>query len=168
MRIPTAVFGLLLYCWAPAAQPPKKGPPPSSPKRDRPYVREGFAINPFIIENDCIGDVLSAHGLTGVERRKKLLELLNYGCMKEHRFVYRVTTLAKREAMSASGDPVIALNVFLAVDPEYTLLSGEDHDPDKDDEPLTVTAWIMSQSFLEARPEELIARLRRMREAKQK
>ena len=86
----------------------------------------GYSVSPLVIKDEaCARDYLKASSATGLELRKRMAELVTYGCMEKTSHVYDVV-LAKPKRIANGGKSVLFQSVTMFQDLEMEALARGD------------------------------------------
>jgi hypothetical protein len=146
-----ALLPLVLFCQQTKKTPAKEKPPDS-----------GFLISPLVFKDDgCAKDYLKAQALSGVEKRKALAEIAEYGCLEERlNAIYHAAVASTTSVVLSKTQTVKISRVSVIVDWDRTgrLLGKE---PDYEHTSLGAVGWIIDSDLLrltEAQVDALIAK----------
>ena len=97
MRIPAALLVVALACVA-QTKSGKKEP------QDKPSAIQGFVLPGTVLAKDigCAKDYAKALTAEGVQQRKMIADLFEYGCAEQLRFVYVMWSSEKPQAVPSS------------------------------------------------------------------
>jgi hypothetical protein len=83
---------------------------------------EGFAVAPMVLKDEgCARDYSRAFGFEGVEIRKRLTDLVTYGCLDTSaRGIFKAISLERKDLAVKEGTVAYYRRVLLTYDPERT------------------------------------------------
>ena len=115
--------------------------------------------SPFFPDIECAGDYLKALGLRGLDQRKQLSELLQFGCFKVLPWLYYVT-ISESYPISIDTDEVELVHKVMAI-LDSDLIGTM---PDMTAEDICLEGWILDRDVIKMSEGELREELRRRRE----
>lgn len=111
-----AATGLVLLL-ASASYPQKKFIPPKEDGLLRGYVMGSLLFK----DKDCWPDYIKSEGMSGLERRKSIAELIKYGCAEPLNAAYSVTAL-ETETVTIGEKKITFRRALLRRDDSLTLV----------------------------------------------
>jgi hypothetical protein len=112
----TILFPLVLLCQQAERTPAKQKPEDS-----------GFLISPTIFKDDgCARDFVKAQSLSGVEKRKALAEIAQYGCVEERTDAIYTAIVVESSTVALKTQKVKISKVVTILEGERTSQLGGD------------------------------------------
>jgi hypothetical protein len=164
MRLPISAL-VLAGTLALYAQPAKQKPP--SDKTAPKQSTGGYAVTPVLIKDEgCAKDYLRALSLDGLEERKGMAELYDYGCIKKLEHIYLAFAEPVRTVTSGTKKMQIR-HVGLMQDIAMEELAAG-HPVDTDVNGFVVYGFISEKEFLLLSEDEMKSFIKRTREDKER
>jgi len=124
---------------------------------------EGFVVNPVVSKDfGCAEDLVKAMKASGIEQRKMLGDLIDYGCVRRFKGVFYG---AKLESRKFAG--VALAKVSLIIDVQMMEDVGFPHEsltPYVDDANANAYGWIVDSDFFIKTPEQFLKDFRESRQ----
>ena len=126
----------------------------AAPKTE--LLREGFILNPVVSKDfGCAEDYVKALNASGVEKRKMLADIVKYGCVSVLKGLYHVLPHEKK-LVGASTSLINALLSFDLDTMERALIPLTVEQTPADDDPRSLTGWILESEYSRATNNEFV------------
>jgi hypothetical protein len=136
----------------------------SAPKTPAPEV--GYVVAPQLFKDaGCLRDYLKAQAAEGLERRRALSDLLQYGCVEKTVDAIYWATVKETKRIISGSKQVSAKRVVLIVDADKTSMITH-HEVDYDVTPLGREGWVLADQILHLDDQQMEATIRELLKAK--
>jgi len=155
MRIPIA---LLVVAFACSAQ--TKSGKTTKAESQEPGAIQGFALPGTVLIKDigCAKDYVKALATEGVQQRKMIAELFEYGCAERLRFVYLMFSSEKPQGVPSSDKRTVTLWKVSGI-LDYTLSEKLLGQVDSAASEFGREGWVVNNDFLQLSEDAMTARI---------